>query len=192
MKTIATLSLTLLLSACTTVTQVEGEQRLGNRMNVQLTDAWNKFSQPSSVPYEVWTQEGIMLDQLRIWAAIKADQALIAKPASDGQKDAKIPVFNTGLRPDQWVGLLETVYASDGSVVTVDKVEPSTWAGTKAVRFEFSMTRKSDDLNFRGVGWATEQDQQFFAAVFTAPRLHFYQQLLPKAQAVIKTARFIP
>jgi len=192
MKKIATLTLTLLLSACTTVTQVEGEQRLGNRMNVQLTDAWNKFSQPSSVPYDVWTQEGIMLDQLRIWAAIKDDQALIAKPASDGQKDAKMPVFKTGLRPDQWVGLLETVYASDGSVVTVDKVEPSTWAGTKAVRFEFSMTRKNDDLNFRGVGWATEQDQQFFAAVFTAPRLHFYQQLLPKAEAVIKTARFIP
>jgi hypothetical protein len=54
------------------------------------------------------------------------------------------------------------------------------------------MTRKYDDLNFRGVGWATVQDQQFFAAVFTAPRLHFYQQLMPKAEAVVKTARFIP
>lgn len=192
MKKIAALTLTLLLSACTTVTQVEGEQRLGSRMNVQLTDAWNKFAQPSSVPYDVWTQEGIMLDQLRIWAAIKHDQALIAKPASDSQKTPKMPVFKTGLRPDQWVGLLETVYASDGSVVTVDKVEPSMWANTKAVRFEFSMTRKNDDLNFRGVGWATEQDQQFFAAVFTAPRMHFYQQLLPKAESVVKTARFIP
>jgi hypothetical protein len=77
-------------------------------------------------------------------------------------KKPKMPVFKTGLRPDQWVGLLETVYASDGSLVTMDKVEPSTWAGTKAVRFEFSMTRKNDDLNFRGVGWATEQDQHFF------------------------------
>jgi hypothetical protein len=196
MKKFATRTLTLtliwLLSACTTVTQVEGEQRLGNRLSVQLTDAWNKFSQPSSVPYEVWTQEGIMLDQLRIWAAIKADQALIDKPTSDGQKAAKVPVFKTDLRPDQWVGLLETAYASDGSVVTMEKVEPSTWAGAKAVRFEFSMTRKYDDLNFRGVGWATVQDKQFFAAVFTAPRLHFYQQLMPKAEAVIKSARFIP
>lgn len=190
MKKIAALSLALILSACTTVTQIEGEQRLGNRLSVTLPSAWNKFSQPASVPYELWTQEGIMLDQFRIWAAIKDDQALIVKPASDGQKGAKVPVFKTGLRPDQWVSLLETAYAADGSVVNVDKIEPTTWAGVKAVRFEFSMTRKYDDLAFRGVGWATEQDKQFFAAVFTAPRLHFYGQLLPKVEAVVQTARF--
>lgn len=190
MKKIAALSLALILSACTTVTQIEGEQRLGNRLSLTLPSAWNKFSQPASVPFEVWTQEGIMLDQLRIWAAVKPDQALIIKPASDGTKAAKAPVFKPGLRPDQWVALLEMTYASDGSTVNVDKVEPSTWAGMKAVRFEFSMTRKHDDLAFRGVGWATEQDQHFFAAVFTAPRLHFYDQLLPKVEAVVQTARF--
>lgn len=190
MKKIAALSLALILSACTTVTQIEGEQRLGNRLSLTLPSAWNKFSQPASVPFEVWTQEGIMLDQLRIWAAVKPDQALIIKPAYDGTKAAKAPVFKPGLRPDQWVALLEMTYASDGSTVNVDKVEPSTWAGMKAVRFEFSMTRKHDDLAFRGVGWATEQDQHFFAAVFTAPRLHFYGQLLPKVEAVVQTARF--
>lgn len=191
MKKFAALTLALILSACTTVTQIEGEQRLGNRMSVTLPGAWNKFSQASGVPYEVWTQEGIMLDQLRIWAAVKPDQALIVKPASTGTtKAAKAPLFKTGLRPDQWVALLETAYASDGSTVNVDKVAPTTWAGVKAVRFEFSMTRKHDDLAFRGVGWATEQDNHFFAAVFTAPRLHFYGQLLPKAEAVVQTARF--
>lgn len=190
MKKIAALSLALILSACTTVTRIEGEQRLGNRLSLTLPSAWNKFSQPASVPFEVWTQDGIMLDQLRIWAAVKPDQALIIKPASDGTKAAKAPVFKPGLRPDQWVALLEMTYASDGSTVNVDKVEPSTWAGMKAVRFEFSMTRKHDDLAFRGVGWATEQDQHFFAAVFTAPRLHFYGQLLPKVEAVVQTARF--
>lgn len=190
MKKIAALSLALILSACTTVTQIEGEQRLGNRLSLTLPSAWNKFSQPASVPFEVWTQEGIMLDQLRIWAAVKPDQALIIKPASDGTKAAKAPVFKPDLRPDQWVALLEMTYASDGSTVNVDKVEPSTWAEMKAVRFEFSMTRKHDDLAFRGVGWATEQDQHFFAAVFTAPRLHFYGQLLPKVEAVVQTARF--
>lgn len=131
-----------------------------------------------------------MLDQLRIWAGIQANQALIAKPPSNGQKTEKVPVFQAGLRPDQWVGLLETAYASGGSVVSIEKVEPTTLAGTKGVKFEFSMTRKNDDLAFRGVGWATERDKQFFAAVFTAPRLHFYSQLQPTVEAVIQTARF--
>lgn len=189
MKNIALLTLALILNACTTVTQIEGEQRLGNRLVIDLPKAWNKFSQPASVPFQVWTQEGIMIDQLRVWAAIPSGQDLIAKPAAGGQKLAKVPVFQSGLQPDQWVNLLETAYAADGSVVNIDKVEPTWMAGAKGVRFEFSMTRKNDDLPFRGVGWATEHDKQFFAAVFTAPRLHFFAQLKPQVEAVVQTMR---
>jgi len=197
MKKITTLALTLslaaLLSACgTVVNQLEGEQRLGQRLSVQLPTAWNRFEQDASVPYQVWTQEGLMLDQLRIWAAIEPEQALLQKPAYDGKKEAQLPTFRAGLRPDQWVGLLEAVYATDGSVVSIDKVEPTTWAGARAVRFEFALARQGDDLALRGVGWATEKDQAFFAAVFTAPRLHFYGQLLPQVQALMRTARFVP
>jgi hypothetical protein len=195
MKRTATLCLclALFLSACgTVVNRVEGEQRLGQRLMVQLPIAWNHFVQDSSVPYQVWTQEGLLLDQLRIWAAIKPEQALIQKPAYDGKKEAQLPTFRAGLRPDQWVGLLEAVYATDGSVVSIEKVEPTTWAGARAVRFEFALARKGDDLALRGVGWATEKDREFFAAVFTAPRLHFYGQLLPQVQALMRSARFVP
>lgn len=189
MKKIALLTLALILSACTTVTQIEGEQRLGNRLIIQLPNAWNKFSQPSSVPYQVWTQEGIMIDQLRVWASIPSGQDLIPKPSGSGQKSAKVPVFKSGMQPDQWVSLLETAYAADGSVVNIDKVEPALVAGAKGVRFEFSMTRRNDDLSFRGVGWAAEHDKQFYAAVFTAPRLHFFGQLKPQAEAVVQAMR---
>jgi hypothetical protein len=193
MKTLAVLGLALLLGACgTVVTRVEGEQRLAERLTLQLPQAWNKLEQAKDVPYELWTQEGPLLDQLRLWVALKPEQALIPKPPSDSPKDAKLPVFNPGLRPDQWVGLLESAYAADGSVVSVDKVEPSTLGGARAVRFEFSMTRKSDELAVRGTGWAAEQDQRFYAAVFTAPRLHFYPAMLPQVQSLIQTARFAP
>jgi hypothetical protein len=193
MKKIAVLGLVLLLSACSTVvTRVEGEQRLAERLSLKLPQAWNKFEQAKDVPYELWTQEGPLLDQLRLWVALKPEQALTPKLPNDSQKAAKLPVFNPGLRPDQWVGLLEAAYAVDGSVVNVDKVEPSTLGGLRAVRFEFSMTRKSDELSLLGVGWATEQDQRFYAAVFTAPRLHFYGALLPQVQSLMQTARFTP
>jgi hypothetical protein len=187
------LSLAALLSACgTVVNQLEGEQRLGQRLSVQLPTAWNRFVQDTSVPYQVWTQEGLVLDQLRIWAALQAGQALIQKPAYDGKKEAQLPTFSTGLRPDQWVGLLEAAYAADGSVVSIEKVEPVTWAGARAVRFEFALARRGDDLALRGVGWATEKDQAFYAAVFTAPSLHFFGHLLPQVQALMRTARFVP
>lgn len=192
MKKLALLFLSLILVGCTSFSKIEGEQRLGKRLSVTLPSAWNKLSPSASEPFELWTQEGLMIDQLRVWAGLKPDQALIPRATAMGQKEAKVPLFQSGLRPDQWVNLLETAYASDGSIVNVDKVEPTTWAGVKAVRFEFSMNRKNDDLAFRGVGWAMEQEKQFFAAVFTAPRLHFYGQLLPQVEAITNTARIIP
>jgi hypothetical protein len=62
------------------------------------------------------------------------------------------------------------------------------------VRFEFTLARRSDDLNMRGVGWAAVRPdpmwgEELFAATFVAPRLGFYPHLLPMAEAVVKTAR---
>lgn len=186
-------ALSFVLGGCASVmTRVDGEQRLGQRLSVTLPQAWNQLEQAQGVPYQVWTQEGPLLDQLRLWSAIKPEQALTKEVPGVGKKAAKVPVFSAGLRPDQWVALLEAAYAADGSVVTVDKVEPARLGGARAVRFEFSMSRKSDELPLRGVGWATEQQQEFFAAVFTAPRLHFHGHLLPQVQAIVQSARFTP
>jgi hypothetical protein len=62
------------------------------------------------------------------------------------------------------------------------------------VRFEFTLARRRDDLTMQGVGWvAVRPDpvygEELYAATFVAPRLSFYQRLLPMAEAVVKTAR---
>lgn len=78
------------------------------------------------------------------------------------------------------------------TLVTVDKVEPSNLGSAKAARFEFSMTRKQDDVKLRGIGWVAEHDKQLYAAVFTAPRLYFFEQLRPTVEAMVRTVRFVP
>ena len=57
-----------------------------------------------------------------------------------------------------------------------------------------TLSWSSDDLNMLGVGWlAVRPDptwgEELFAATFVAPRLSFYQRLLPMAEEVVKTAR---
>ena len=194
MKKILVLFLVALLAACTSIVKVEGDQLINSRMTVKLPEAWNKVSMPGNKqPFDVWTQEGLPIDHLRFWAGVASNQELMKRPPGApvpaGGKAARTPTYVAGMQPDQLVNLFETLYAADGSSVTMNKVEPAVFAGEKGVRFEFSVVRKGDDVQLRGVGWVAINKNELFAATFVAPRLSFFQRLLPKAENVVQTAR---
>ena len=189
MKKIISLLLIAVLAGCASVVKVEGEQTVNQRMKVQLTDAWNKLPTQAQ-PYELWTQEGVMLDQLRLWAGVKPGQSLLAMPSSSSsQKAPRVPTYTAGMTPDQLVTLFEIMYSVDGSLVTMEKVEPVMFAGEKGVQFEFAVTRKGDDVQLRGVGWVAVRNNELFAASFVAPRLAFFPRLRPLAERVVQSAR---
>jgi hypothetical protein len=198
MKTLVPLLLAVLLAACTTVSRMDGDQVVNERLAVHVSEAWNKVSDPWEVPpYDTWTQEGIPLDHLRIWAGIRPGQAIMVNYPGYSRdvdaRDPRVPRFRAGLPPERLVSLFEQFYATAGSV-TITRMEPTVFAGQKGVRFEFTLARRRDDLNLLGVGWlAVRPDatygEELFAATFVAPRLSFYKRLLPMAEAVVKTAR---
>jgi hypothetical protein len=197
MKRLILLLPALLLAACTSMTKVEGEQVVNERLVVEVPGAWNKVVDRSEVPpYESWTQEGIPLDHLRLWGGVRPGQPLLTKWATysraEDAKDPRVPTFRPGLTPEKLVSLFEEVYATEGTV-NVTKVEPTVFAGQKGVRFEFTLARRSDDLVLRGAGWVSVRPdpvwgEELYAATFVAPRLSFYERLLPMAEAVVKSA----
>lgn len=194
MKKIAVLlALSALLAGCVSMVQVDGEQVINNRMSVQLTEAWNKLSVPGTVqPFEVWTQEGMSLDNLRFWAAIRSGQELmVVRPSSVpiGTKPPRMPTYTAGMPPDQLVALFETLYSLDGSIVKTTKVEPTVFAGEKGIRFEFSCMRKADGVQLSGIGWFSVRNNELFAATFVAPKLSFFDRIKPKAESVVRSAR---
>jgi hypothetical protein len=193
MKALLALLLAFTLAACTTIAKVEGEQVVNGKLVVNVSDAWNKVTDPwEGEPYDMWTQEGIPLDHLRLWAGVKPGQALVAKPMvlfrAPGEKDPRYPTFTAGLPPDRLVNLFETLYANEGPV-QITRMEPAMFAGEKGVRFEFTLARRADDVTLQGVGWVAVHRNELFAATFAAPRLTFYPRLLPMAEAVVKSAR---
>ena len=191
MKKLLLCLLISLLTACTAIVKVEGDQVINNRLAVRLTDAWNKVSIPGAAqPFDTWTQEGLPLDHLRFWAALPAGQSLITAPRvnSNDMKPARVPTFQAGMQVDQLVNLFETLYSMDGSIVTMTLVEPATFAGEKGAHFQFTMTRKSDGVEMRGLGWVAVRKNELFAASFVAPKKSFYPRLAPKAESVVKTA----
>lgn len=191
MKKLLVLVLAAMLAACAGITKVEGDQVVNGRLAVKLPDAWNKIAFAGDrQPYDLWTQEGITLDHLRLWAAVKPGEALMTKPHVPAGKTApRLPTYADGMAPDQLVNLFEVLYSADGSLVTMTRVEPAPFAGEKGVRFEFTVARKSDDVQMRGVGWVAVRKGELFAATFVAPRLAFFPRLLPKAEGVVASAQ---
>jgi len=92
------------------------------------------------------------------------------------------------MQPDQLVNLFEVLYAIDGSMVSIGKVEPTVFAGERGVRFEFAVTRKLDGVQLSGVGWAAVRKNELYAASFVAPRLAFFPRLAPKVERVVQSA----
>ena len=193
MKTVLALMLAFLMAACASIAKVDGDQVVNNKLVVNVSSAWNKVTDPwENEPYDVWTQEGIPLDHLRLWAGVKPGRSLVAKPMVlfrlPGEKDARYPTFTAGLPPDKLVSLFEALYANEGAV-HITRVEPTVFAGAKGVRFEFTLARRTDDVMLKGVGWVAVHKDELFAATFAAPRLAFFARLLPMAEAVVKSAR---
>ena len=198
MKRLLLLLVVVLLAACTSMVKVQGEQVVNERLVVDVPGAWNKVVDRSEKPpYESWTQEGIPLDHLRLWGGLRPGQPLITKWATYSRaadaKDARVPTFRTGLSAEKLVSLFEEVYATAGTV-SITKMEPTMFAGQKGVRFEFTLARRSDDLDLRGTGWvAVRPDpvwgEELYAATFVAPKLSFYARIAPKAEDVVRTAQ---
>lgn len=189
MKRLFLILFALLLAGCAAIVKVEGEQVVNNRLGVKLPTAWNRVAMHQE-PYELWTQDGVALDQLRFWAGVTPGQSLMRVPNTPaGQKAPRVPTFAANMTPDQLVSLFEILYAADGSQVRITKVESGQFAGENGVRFEFTVTRKVNDLQLKGVGWAAVRNSELFAAAFTAPELAFYRRLYPKAEEVVRSAR---
>jgi hypothetical protein len=193
MKRVALVLLAVVLSACSSFTKIEGDQVINNRMAVKLSEAWNKVEQRGTTqPYNIWTQEGVALDQLRFWAGVRAGESLVtplSSTAASRGKAVRLPTYAAGMPPDQIVNLFEVLYAMDGSRVTITKVDSAEFAGEKGVRFEFAVTRKNDEVQLLGVGWASVKKGELFAASFVAPKLTFFAKLLPRAETIVKTAQ---
>jgi hypothetical protein len=198
MNILATLLLAFSLAACSIMTRIEGDEVVNEKLVVHVSEAWNRINDPwEGESYDTWTQEGLPLDQLRVWGAIKPGQALMNKPQfySRGadSHEPRVPTFKPGLSAEKLVSLFEELYANEGAV-TVTKIDRGSFAGQPGVRFEFTLARRVDDLVLRGVGWvgvrnSPVEGEELYAATFMAPQAGFFPRLLPMAEAVVKTAR---
>ncbi|MEW6706599.1 MAG: hypothetical protein AB1430_17255 [Pseudomonadota bacterium] len=164
-----------------------GESQVG-RLALKVDGSWNQMPAMLNVgSATVWTREGLQIDRLLFWSGVKDGEALVpAGPNAQGQRPQ---LFKATMQPHELVALFESAYSADGSLFTLEKLEPADFAGQKGLRFEFSVARKSDDVRLSGVAWAVVSNSELHALAYTAPRVVFFPRHVGQVEQIARSVR---
>lgn len=185
MKKLCLLVLLVLLSACATVKKVEsGNRGIGERLVVNIEGNWNHLDFPGVKPAEVWTMEGVTVDEFLIYSGIKDGQVMHPDAPVSGQK--KNVVFRSGMQLEEVVSMFESVLTRDGSTFKLLKLEPYPFAGRKGYRFEYERIRKVDNVQQLGMGFGAIDKGELFALLYQAPRLTFFPRHKDRVEAIAR------
>ena len=136
--------------------------------------------------------EGLPIDQLRLYSGLKDGQAIHATAFGSADAQRKTFNFRSGMQPDEIAALFEGMLTRDGSRYKLLKLEPATFGGGKGFRFEYSLTRKIDNVELSGIGYATVNKGELFAIVYQAPRLGFFPRHVGRVEQMARSARVSP
>lgn len=181
-------ALVLTLAACANVSKINtGETTVRNSLTVTVDTAWNQFERGMADNTPTWTVEGITIDTLQFYVGIK-DGELIAPTPNNGKGTLPL-AFKASMQPADVVALYQGLFTRDGSSFTLDKLEPAEFVGTRGFRFEYSLTRKVDDVRLKGIAYGAVRQGELFLINYSAPRLAFFPKYVGRVDALVKTAK---
>ena len=170
----------------------DGEVRKVGKSNLAVTAIgdWNRSTQRQTGESENWTQHGIGLDDLGFYMGIKKGEALFRQ--RDKKKDP-LPKFDPAMLPTDIVEWFENSarIALTSAVFEVVAVRPAQLAGHPGVEMDFTYATEGDNLERMGTARAAVIGQRLYLITYDAPKLHYYDEGLPTALAVMNSARLV-
>jgi hypothetical protein len=189
-KWLVCLGVLLVMAGCATIQKVEsGVRPIGERLTIKIEGDWNHLDFPGLKPAQIWTMEGITVDELLIYSGIKDGQAMHAE--TDGApKDKKI-VFRSNMRTEEIVSMFSSVLSRDGSTFKLVKVQPYPFGGRAGFRFDYERVRKVDGVIEQGMSFGAVDKGELFAVVYQAPRLTFFPRHRGRVEAIGSSAAIL-
>jgi hypothetical protein len=176
------------MSGCASVNKVEsGARMVGPRMNMTIDGPWNWLDFPWLKPAQVWTMEGIYVDEMLVYSGVKDGELIHQKSGDSKQKDF---AFKSDMQTEQLIAMFEGMMTRDGSSFKLKKVEPFQFGGKPGFRFEFERVRKKDNVPLLGVAYGAIDKGELFAIVYQAPRLTFFAKQKDRVEAIARSVKF--
>lgn len=173
----------LLLAACASFFSLvtPGQVTIKERITVNTTTPWNRYDVSSTDFSEMWTSDGLPLDNLWFYAGVP-DGAPLKRTYDSVQK--KLPKFQGSMMPTEVVEMMESYITADSSTFKLEKLTPVTFAGGTGFRFDFRTLRKQDEVELRGVGFGIIQHEKLYMLVYTAPGTYYFPKNLACVEAI--------
>lgn len=180
----------VVLAGCTKpatwVGVASGELVVCERLAVRIDGAWSRLEGTQRPKHDVWTSEGMPLDQLHFYTGLAEGESFV--PVKDRPADKPLPRFRKDMQAQDVVEMYEAFASRDGSVFKLEKLGPARFADEDGFRFEFSRVRKGDDVRMRGVAYGAIHRGELFLLTYEAPRIYYFPKHLPQIEAIAQSA----
>ena len=167
-----------------------GEEALVTRAKMAVTPKrdWNKWTLRPSKRGEIWTRDGLLLNELSFFAEIRDGEPIYREL---DKKDNPLPKFKSDMLLLDIVEMFEATnrILLQTSVFELEKAEPAKLGGHDAVRFTYNYVVENDELRRKGEAVAAIVDQKLYLVNFVAPKIHYFDEGIEEFRQIARTIR---
>jgi hypothetical protein len=155
-----------------------------SEMAVVPGNSWNQWSFRPSVYGEIWTRDGVSLNELSFFAQIPDGQPIYRELNS---RDWPLPKFRSAMLLTDIAELFEASNRSvlQTAVFVIDRAEPIELGGFDGVRIRYHYASPADDLIRRGEAVAAIVDNKLYLINFVAPAIYFFDRDIDDFRAIV-------
>lgn len=148
----------------------------------------NRWSRRPSAKGEIWTLDGVALNELSFFAGVVSGESLFKER---NKKDKPLPKFNANMLAPDIAQMFESSLriVLETSLFQIDSVEPAKLAGNEGVRFTYHYTVQADEVRRMGEARAAIIKGKLYLINFAAPEIHYYDAGIEEARVIMDGAR---
>ncbi len=156
-------------------------------LSVTPTQSWNRWTRRPSKFGEVWTLDGLALNELTFFAGVPSGKAIYHDRL---RRNRPLPKFKSDMLLTDLAELFESSnrIVLQTSLFEIEETQPARLAGHDAVRFSYSYAIQGDELKRKGEAVATIVDGKFYMVNFVAPALHYFDRDIGNVRKLVDTA----
>ncbi|HTI66617.1 MAG TPA: hypothetical protein VL460_03605 [Caulobacteraceae bacterium] len=158
-------------------------------LSVTPSSEWNKMGARPGRNSETWTLDGDGLNDVTFYGGVGDGQTLFKEV---DKANRPLPRVSSTMLVTDIPTLLENSYriALGTSLISIDAIEPTSFAGEKGVRFTYSFTKQDEEVRRRGEARAAMVKGKLYMITYEAPALHYFDRSLTAARELADSAKF--
>ena len=137
-----------------------------------------------------WTRDGLNLNRLIVIPAVPDGEPIFKAP----QKSAALPVFRTGMLPNEIVELaessIEKLFGEGDSVIETDNLRPHRFGDQIGVLFDLRMSLATGP-RYRGLVGSFAAADGLYLIIYLAADPHYYEKYRQEAEWIITNSHLM-